>query len=116
MSEGPRQGPFCVQGRTSRADHRGVIRLHRLGHKADVFFLNPDLIVSVESTPDTVITLTTHTKVLVADAADDVVEAVRAWRASILSVALPRRPRRDGGLTLVKGATAPPPAPEEDHR
>jgi uncharacterized protein YlzI (FlbEa/FlbD family) len=93
-----------------------VIRLHRLGHKADVFFLNPDLIVSVESTPDTVITLTTHTKVLVADAADDVVAAVRDWRASILSAALPRRPRRDGGLTLVKGTTAPPPAPEDGAR
>jgi uncharacterized protein YlzI (FlbEa/FlbD family) len=96
------------------ADHRVVIRLHRLGHKADVFFLNPDLIVSVESTPDTVITLTTHTKVLVSDGADEVVAAVRDWRASILSAALPRRPRRDGGLTLVKGLSAAPPAPPEE--
>jgi uncharacterized protein YlzI (FlbEa/FlbD family) len=90
-----------------------VIRLHRLGHKADVFFLNPDLVVSVESTPDTVITLTTHTKVLVAEPAAEVVEAVRAWRASILGAALPKRPRRDGGLTLVKGLSADPPAPDD---
>ena len=92
-----------------------MIRLHRLGHPTDVFFLNPDLIVSVEATPDTVISLTTHTKVLVADPADEVVAAVRDWRASVLSAALPKRSRRDGNLTLVR-ATAGEPAVEGDLR
>src|ERR1041384_6786133 len=41
----------------------GVIRLHRLSARAEVFYLNPDLIVAIDSTPDTVVTLTTHQKV-----------------------------------------------------
>ena len=34
-----------------------MITLHRLGHAAEPFHLNPDLIVTVEANPDTVITL-----------------------------------------------------------
>jgi uncharacterized protein YlzI (FlbEa/FlbD family) len=85
-----------------------VIRLRRLGHKTDVFYLNPDLIVSIESTPDTVVTLTTHTKLIVADSHEEVVEAVRAWRASVLNAAMPQRGARrsDSQLTLVRGASA----------
>jgi uncharacterized protein YlzI (FlbEa/FlbD family) len=87
-----------------------VIRLRRLGHKTDVFYLNPDLIVSIESTPDTVVTLTTHTKLIVADSPEDVVAAVRAWRASVLNAALPtgRARRTDTQLTLVRGAAGEP--------
>jgi flagellar protein FlbD len=87
-----------------------VIRLRRLGHKTDVFYLNPDLIVSIESTPDTVVTLTTHTKLIVADSPEDVVAAVRAWRASVLNAALPtgRARRTDAQLTLVRGAAGEP--------
>jgi len=36
-----------------------MISLHRLGHKLEPFRLNPDLIVTVEATPDTVLTLAT---------------------------------------------------------
>ena len=58
-------------------------------------------------------TLTTHTKVLVADSPEDVVSAVREWRASILATALPAGKRRnDAGLTLVRGTTGEPPAQE----
>jgi uncharacterized protein YlzI (FlbEa/FlbD family) len=90
-----------------------VIRLRRLGSKAEAFYLNPDLILAVEATPDTVVTLTTHTKVLVADSPEDVVSAVREWRASILATALPAGKRRnEAGLTLVRGATGEPPAQE----
>jgi flagellar protein FlbD len=90
-----------------------VIRLRRLGSKAEAFYLNPDLIVAIDSTPDTVVTLTTHTKVLVADSPEDVVSAVREWRASILAASLPTGKRRnDAGLTLVRGASGEPPAPE----
>jgi len=96
-----------------------VIRLHRLSARVEAFYLNPDLIVSVESTPDTVVTLTTHNKVLVQDSPDEVVAAIRAWRSSIIAAAIPAAPRRrsDAALTLVQAtAGAPPARDEEDHR
>jgi flagellar protein FlbD len=96
-----------------------VIRLHRLGHPDEVFHLNPDLIVSIESTPDTVLTLMTHSKVIVAERPEDVVAAVRAWRSGILEQAFPRiRRRSDVPLALVKGANGdlPPRDPEEERR
>jgi flagellar protein FlbD len=90
-----------------------VIRLHHLSARADAFYLNPDLIVSIDTTPDTVVTLTNHQKVLVKDAAEDVVGAIHAWRASILAASLPSSARRanDAGLTLVRGT-----AGEAHHR
>jgi uncharacterized protein YlzI (FlbEa/FlbD family) len=65
-----------------------MITLHRLSHTKDEMLLNPDLIVSVESTPDTVITLATSAKVVVADSPEQVTEAVRNWRVQVLSAAL----------------------------
>jgi len=93
-----------------------VIRLHRLSARAEVFYLNPDLIVAIDSTPDTVVTLTTHQKVLVADPAEDVVAAIQAWRSSILAGAMPSIKRRvnDAGLTLVAATAAPPPTDHEE--
>ena len=93
-----------------------MIRLRRLGH-SEAFYLNPDLIASIETTPDTVLTLTTHTKLLVADSADEVVAAVRAWRASVLNAALPKRaPRGDAALVLVRGTAAEPaPSDPQEH-
>ena len=90
-----------------------MIRLHRLSARAEVFYLNPDLIVAIDSTPDTVVTLTTHQKVLVADRAEDVVAAIQKWRSSILAGALPSAPikrRSDSALTLVAATAAPPPS------
>ena len=90
-----------------------MIRLRRLGSKAEAFYLNPDLIVAVEATPDTVVTLTTHTKILVADSPEDIAAAVRKWRASILAAALPAsKPRGDASLTLVRGTAGEAPAEE----
>jgi uncharacterized protein YlzI (FlbEa/FlbD family) len=88
-----------------------VIRLHRLSARAEVFYLNPDLIVAIDSTPDTVLTLTTHQKVLVTDPPEVVVAAIQAWRASILATAIPSTPRRrnDAALTLVSGTVGTPP-------
>ncbi len=88
-----------------------MIRLHRLSARAEGFYLNPDLIVAIDSTPDTVVTLTTHQKVLVADSAEVVVAAIQAWRASILAAAFPQAPKRrsDASLSLVSGAAATPP-------
>jgi flagellar protein FlbD len=81
-----------------------VIRLHRLGHREEDFHLNPDLILSIEATPDTVVTLTTHTKLIVLERPEEVIDLVRAWRASVLEAGLPRiRRRSDVPLHVVRG-------------
>jgi flagellar protein FlbD len=68
-----------------------MITLHRLGHAAEQFHLNPDLIVTVEANPDTVVTLTTGTKIVVAEPPERVVEEIREYRAAVLAEALSRR-------------------------
>jgi uncharacterized protein YlzI (FlbEa/FlbD family) len=99
-----------------------MIRLHRLGHATEDFHLNPDLIASIEATPDTVVTLTTHTKLIVRERPDEVVAAIRAWRASILETALPRvrrAVRHDHALTLVdatKGVVHLPETSQEEKK
>ena len=64
-----------------------MIELHRLTHPDEPFLLNPDLIVTVESTPDTVITLENGTKFLVIEAPSEVAGRIRSWRAGILTEA-----------------------------
>ena len=66
-----------------------MIRLRRLGGSEE-FDLNPDLILTVESTPDTVVTLTTGAKLVVDESPDSVTAAVREWRVGILERALRR--------------------------
>jgi flagellar protein FlbD len=61
-----------------------VIELHRLGQEAEQFLLNPDLIAVIEAHPDTVVTLTTGSKILIAETPEQVTDRVRGWRASIL--------------------------------
>jgi len=68
-----------------------MITLHRLGHAEETFQLNPDLIVTIESTPDTVVTLATTAKVVVAESPDEVAAAMRDWRVGVLSEALRNR-------------------------
>ena len=65
-----------------------MITLHRLGHRREPLLLNPDLIATIEAHPDTVITLTTHARLVVAESPAQVAADVRAWRAGILSDAL----------------------------
>ena len=65
-----------------------MIALKRLGAHGEPLWLNPDLIATIESHPDTVIALTNGTKLVVADSVDDVVARVRAWRVSIARGAL----------------------------
>jgi flagellar protein FlbD len=65
-----------------------VIPLHRLGSGAERILLNPDLVVFAEANPDTVLTLTTGAKVIVAEAPEQVVRLVRAWRTRILKDAM----------------------------
>jgi flagellar protein FlbD len=69
-----------------------LIELHRLGAHGETVWLNPDLIATIEAHPDTVIALTTGTKVVVADHVDDVVERIRAWRVSVARGALKPQP------------------------
>lgn len=61
-----------------------MIVLHRLGHAAEPFYLSPDLIVTVEANPDTVVTLTTGTKIVVHEAPEVVVQRVRRARVGVL--------------------------------
>lgn len=65
-----------------------MILLHRLGHAAEPFYLNPDLVVTVESQPDTHITLTTGAHLIVHESPERVVAQIRGWRAGILADAL----------------------------
>jgi uncharacterized protein YlzI (FlbEa/FlbD family) len=75
-----------------------MITLHRLGQSDEPFQLNPDMIVTVESTPDTVISLATGAKVVVAETPEEVASEVSAYRALVMSDALRRRrPERAGG-------------------
>ena len=48
--------------------------------------VNADLIETVESTPDTVLTLVDGKKYVVHESPREVVDAIRSYRASILSV------------------------------
>jgi flagellar protein FlbD len=62
-----------------------VIRLTRLN--GEHFVLNAELIQRVEGHPDTVVTLLDDTKYVVTEGVDQVVRAVRDYRASIQVVA-----------------------------
>lgn len=60
-----------------------MILVHRL--RGEPMFINEDLIESIESTPDTVLTLVDGRKIVVADAPELVVERARLYRASVLA-------------------------------
>jgi len=88
-----------------------MITLNRLGHSDEPFHLNPDMIVTIESTPDTVITLATGAKVVVAETPADVAAAVHAYRAEVLAEAFRRRaPQRQ------MPSPPAPPGPREPAR
>ncbi len=70
-----------------------MIILHHLGRSGGEFLLNDNRIVTVEGNPDTVITLDTGDKLLVAESPAEVADQVRACRIEILSGAM--RDRRD---------------------
>ncbi len=65
-----------------------MIQLSRLGSHGEPVWVNPDLIATMEAHPDTILVLTTGTKVVVAESVDDVIGAVREWRVSIARGAL----------------------------
>jgi len=58
-----------------------VIKVKRLNDKE--FVVNSELILFIESTPDTVITLTTGQKIVVLESVDDIIKKVVDYRARI---------------------------------
>ena len=82
-----------------------MITLHRLGHQVEAFQLNPDLIMTVEANPDTVITLTNGAKIVVAEPPDRVVSDVQRYRIDILAGALQRRHQTRGEHQAVRKTT-----------
>ena len=65
-----------------------MIRLHKLSHDQEPFHLNPDLIATVESHPDTMLHLTTGVRFAVAETVDEVVAKTLDWRVQIATGAL----------------------------
>ena len=62
-----------------------MIILTRLGGHQVV--VNPDLIERAEPTPDTVLTMLDGHKIVVAESVDELVAAIRSWRASVAAEA-----------------------------
>ena len=83
-----------------------MIVLHRLGHDAEPFHLNPDMILTVEALPDTVVTLTSGAKIVVVESPARVADEVRDWRVAILRDAL-ERPRDAPPATVAPLRLAP---------
>lgn len=48
-----------------------------------VFYVNPDLLETVEETPDTVVTLTTGRKFVVKESAEQIIDSIVAYRRRI---------------------------------
>lgn len=59
-----------------------MILVHRL--KGEPLFINSDLIETIEATPDTVVSLADGRKIVVSEAPDEVVDAARRYRASVI--------------------------------
>lgn len=60
-----------------------MIRLTRINHRPLV--INAELIEHVETTPDTVVSMTTGEKFVVVESADEVMARVLAYRRAILA-------------------------------
>lgn len=83
-----------------------MIVLHRL--KGEDFFLNADLVESIEETPDTVVTLVDGRRIVVSDSAAAIAQRIVEYRASILVSASEMRAGEHGPLAVVH--PAPPPS------
>ncbi len=58
-----------------------MIKVKRLNNKE--FVVNSDLILYIEKTPDTVITLTTGQKIVVLDTVDEVINKIVDYRSKL---------------------------------
>ncbi|HEX3698135.1 MAG TPA: flagellar FlbD family protein [Polyangia bacterium] len=79
-----------------------MIFLTRLGGSEVV--INTDLIVTVEKTPDTVITLTTGDRIMVKEPVEEVVERAAAFRHRVLQGPGVRADRHDVAAALAESA------------
>ena len=71
-----------------------MIRVTRLNGKA--FVVNADLIQYLEETPDTIVTLVNHEKVVVKEKMDEVIRRVIAYQRGVrMSVPLQESDRRE---------------------
>lgn len=75
-----------------------MVLVHRL--KGEPLFLNADLIETIESLPDTVVTLADGRRLVLSDDPEVVVERIRQHRASILVAAEELREARDADVLL----------------
>ncbi len=100
-----------------------MIILHRLGHQAEPFYLSPEMIVTVEANPDTVVALTTGAKIIVNESPEVVVARVRRARVEVLVDAAQARDEgradghshastRRGVGEILRVLESPPPAVE----
>lgn len=78
-----------------------LIVVHRL--RGESFFLNADLIESIEGTPDTVITLVDSRRLVVADSPEAIVERIRLYRGSLLASADEILTGKAAQLTVLRG-------------
>jgi len=90
-----------------------MIELHRLTHPDEPVYINPDLVLSVEATPDTVITLAPPGKILVAESPEAVAARVREWKAEILAAAFANR--KPTHIELVATTSSVPVVPFAEH-
>lgn len=60
-----------------------MIRVTRLNGK--VFYINAELIQKIESTPDTIITLTTDAKLIVKEDSETIINRVIDYKRQIIS-------------------------------
>lgn len=58
-----------------------MIKITRL--KGDVFYVNPDLIETLEETPDTVITLNNGNKYVVREKVETIIEEIKDFKKDI---------------------------------
>jgi flagellar protein FlbD len=65
-----------------------MIVLHKLTHERQPFHLNPDIIVTVEACPDTVVTLATGARILVCEDPASVARAIMRWKADVRRASL----------------------------
>ena len=74
-----------------------MIRLTRIKHVPLV--LNSDLIEHLETTPDTVIAMTTGQKFMVTESAEEVIQKVVDFRRSIATLPEARAANEEGGMS-----------------
>jgi flagellar protein FlbD len=82
-----------------------MIAVTRLGGAEVV--INTDLILTVEKTPDTVITLTTGDRIMVRESVEEVVARAAAFRYRVLQGPGVRADARDHAASLGAGSAHP---------